>query len=97
MPEQIFKKYMDNSLEAEQVSRCLRLHHAKALKTAKLLADDFSYIVYEADNIAAAADRREREDEGVDRGFDAQSCLQSVFNILENKPVIRLANIIYVG
>lgn len=75
------KKYMDNSLEAEQVSRCLRLHHAKALKTAKLLADDFSYIVYEADNIAAAADRREREDEGVDRGFDAQSCLQSVFNI----------------
>ena len=32
------KKYMDNSPEAEQVLRCLRLHHAKALKTAKLLA-----------------------------------------------------------
>lgn len=43
----------------------MRLHHAKALKTAKPLADDFSYIVYEADNIAAAADRREREDEGL--------------------------------
>lgn len=75
------KQYMDNSPETEQVLRCLRLHHAKALKTAKPLADDFSYIVYEADNIAAAADRREREDEGVDHGFDAQSCLQSVFNI----------------
>ena len=35
------KKYMDNSPEAEQVLRCLRLHHAKALKTAK---EDFSKI-----------------------------------------------------
>ncbi len=77
--------FMDDSEEAEQVLRCVRLHHAKALRAAMPAKDDLSYIVYEADNIAAAADRRERENEGEDRGFDAQSCLQNVFTIFGEK------------
>lgn len=77
--------FMDNSEEARQVLRCVRLHHAGALRAAKPASDDLSYIVYEADNIAAAADRRERENEGEDKGFDAQSCLQNVFTIFGEK------------
>jgi len=50
------------------------------LSQASLTEDNVAYIVYEADNISAGADRRENgEDEF---GFDKDIVLSSVFNIL---------------
>lgn len=43
---------------------CLRYHHAKAIRDAALPKDSPAYAVYIADNLAAAADRREMEGEG---------------------------------
>lgn len=68
-----------DSEKAKQLLRCLKLHHGTAMQAAKVAADDISYLVYEADNIAAAADRRKDEDGS--RGFNAQACLQNVFTI----------------
>lgn len=58
----------------------VRYHHADAIKDAKIDKDSLAYIVYIADNIASAADRRQREVE--DTGFEISMPLQSVFNIL---------------
>ena len=52
------------------------------LKNADIPNDDISYIVYLADNIASAADRR-KNDTG-DVGFELSTPLQSVFNILND-------------
>ena len=60
---------------------CVRYHHADDLRGAKD-AGPAAYIVYIADNIAAAADRRELRDEEAQAGFDAKAPLQSVFNLL---------------
>ncbi len=58
----------------------IRYHHANALKSAAIADDSLAYIVYIADNIASAADRRKRD--GGDVGFEISMPLQSVFNIL---------------
>lgn len=71
--------FLEGTQEDSQLLRCVRLHHSKAMREAKLANNDLSYLVYEADNIAAGADRRTNE--GSEKGFDAQACLQSVFNI----------------
>lgn len=67
-------------------------HHAADLKNANPPADDLSYIVYEADNLAAAADRRKEEDASA--GFCATQCLESIFNVFDtpsaDKSVFRL-------
>ena len=68
-----------DSDKTKQLLRCLKLHHGTAMQAAKVADDDLSYLVYEADNIAAAADRRKDEDGS--RGFNAQACLQNVFTI----------------
>lgn len=63
---------------------CVRYHHADAVKNAKMEHDALAYIVYLADNIASAADRRQKDAEDV--GFEISMPLQSVFNILnQNK------------
>lgn len=45
--------------------------------------DDLAYVIYEADNIAAGADRREAEGDLNDRGakFDSDLCLENIFNV----------------
>lgn len=65
--------------DAKKLLRCLKLHHNSAMKGASVADDDLSYLVYEADNIAAATDRRADEDGS--KGFDAEACLQNVFTI----------------
>lgn len=60
---------------------CIRYHHASQLKNAKITDDNLAYIVYIADNIAAFADRRTKEDTD-DTGFELSMPMQSVFNIL---------------
>lgn len=67
-------------------------HHAADIKNANPPADDLSYIVYEADNLAAAADRRKEEDASA--GFSPTQCLESIFNVFDtpsaDKSVFRL-------
>ena len=77
------RRFLDDTSAENQLLRCVKLHHSSAIRKASISNADLSYIVYEADNIAAAADRR--EEEGADKGFDAQACLQSVFNIFGEK------------
>ncbi len=59
---------------------CVRYHHADAIKGAKIDRDSLAYIIYIADNISSAADRRQNDSEDV--GFELSMPLQSVFNIL---------------
>ena len=58
----------------------VRYHHGANLKNAVLPDDSGAYVVYLADNIAAAADRRDAENG--EQGFDPRVPLESVFNIL---------------
>ncbi len=67
-------------IEDGTVLDCVRYHHADALKDAKITKDSLAYIVYIADNIASAADRRKND--AKDMGFEISMPLQSVFNIL---------------
>lgn len=67
--------------EDREVLNCIKYHHMAALKSANLKEDDLAYIVYLADNIAAFADRRKKDD-GEEKGFDLSVPLQSIFNIL---------------
>lgn len=46
----------------------VKYHHAQNLKSASLDNDSVAYIVYMADNIASATDRREREEQ--ESGFE---------------------------
>ncbi|MCM1047130.1 MAG: type III-A CRISPR-associated protein Cas10/Csm1 [Clostridiales bacterium] len=62
------------------ILNCVRYHHAEALKGADIEDNALAYIVYLADNIASAADRRQKDSE--DAGFEKAMPLQSVFNIL---------------
>ena len=75
--EEYLRQY---SPEADEILRAVRYHHARDLKQADLSADDISYIVYEADNIASSTDRRPNE--SGEAGFNAKAPLESVFNVL---------------
>lgn len=80
--------FLKNEVHAEEcdtdILDCVRYHHADAIKGAKIDNDALAYIVYIADNIASAADRRQNTSE--DAGFEISMPLQSVFNILnQNK------------
>ena len=77
----------------QSITHCLKYHHGKELSAAQLKNDDYAYIVYEADNIAAAVDRRDL-DEGENTStqkFDKELPLQSIFRVFggntSNKPL----------
>lgn len=60
-------------------------HHAKELASDKNISDDhLAYIVYEADNIASASDRRDIVDEE-NNVFNPNVALSSVFNVVNLK------------
>ena len=65
----------------KDVLDCVKYHHAKELKDASLPADSDAYIVYMADNIASATDRREQI-AGTTGGFEKDLPLSSIFNLL---------------
>ena len=69
-----------------QILNCVRFHHGSMLRHAKLPEDSPAYIVYAADNIAAGADRRDREScliEGEpSQPFRRDIPLSSVFNLM---------------
>lgn len=70
------------NLSDSDVLDSVRYHHADTLRNADISKDSPAYIVYMADNIASAADRRKNDSE--DSGFEISMPLQSVFNILNH-------------
>ncbi len=73
----------------QMVLDCLRYHHARALESAGLPPTHMAWLVCEADNIAAGADRRMRAFEGEDGSggamFSPRKCLDSVFNLVRTE------------
>ena len=52
----------ETNIEDTEILNQVRYHHARELKAARLPEDSLAYITYIADNIAAAVDRRSKED-----------------------------------
>lgn len=68
-----------------EILDCVHYHHAADLRQAKMPVDSLAYIVYMADNIASAADRREQEqDDSSKGGFDKSKSMDAIFNLLNN-------------
>ena len=74
--------YLGNFKLDDEILNCVRYHHAKEVKSADIAKDSLAYIVYIADNMASAADRRDI-DEG-EGGFQKDLPLSSIFNLLNN-------------
>lgn len=67
-------------IEDKEILDAVKYHHRKLLSKANVQADSNAYIVYIADNIASASDRRESLED--DYGFEPSMPLASIFNIL---------------
>ena len=66
------------------ILNCIRYHHGTSLGRAiDLATDSLAYLTYIADNMASAADRREKQNEGEEQifGFDSTVPLASVFKV----------------
>lgn len=72
----------ENGIDKNDILDQVRYHHGKYLKNAKVEKNSLAYITYIADNIAAGADRREKEN--TQGGFEKSMALESIFNILNN-------------
>ena len=73
----------DNKLiEDPEILDIVRYHHLKEIKNFQMNKDSPAFIVYMADNIAAACDRREKVDG--ESGFSIHSALEPIFNILND-------------
>ncbi|MDO4296706.1 MAG: type III-A CRISPR-associated protein Cas10/Csm1 [bacterium] len=70
-------------IQDKEVLNCVRYHHGANLKTAHLNTDAIAYLTYYADNVAAATDRRQKENP--EYGFDKKIPLSSVFNLLNGR------------
>ena len=70
----------ETGIEDREILDQVLYHHAALLKGSGVPDNSPAYITYIADNIAAAADRRKKENG--DTGFDRQAPLESIFNIL---------------
>lgn len=81
---EVLEPFFDASHES--ILRAVTNHHEADLEKAELSTDDISYIICEADNLAAASDRRTNDIEGNTdtykvRRFDPELPLGNVFNI----------------
>ncbi len=78
--------FFDKELK-QSITHCLKYHHGKELSAAQLKNDDYAYIVYEADNIAAAVDRRDLDEGDISptQKFDKELPLQSIFRVFGGK------------
>lgn len=73
----------------EDILRAVAYHHGMDLERANLPSDDMSYIIYEADNLAAASDRRSIAVEGEintssQQRFVSTLPLENVFNVFSS-------------
>ncbi len=76
------EEHFNKELLTTNIINGIQYHHKEDLERTNLNNDDISYIIYEADNISAALDRRENEETLA--GFNLTSPLYSIFNILNN-------------
>lgn len=67
----------------EEILNQVRFHHGKMLSSADLPKDSLAYITYWADNVAAGADRRNKDD-AENHVYDKFIPMASIFNILNN-------------
>ena len=72
----------ETGITDKEILDAVKYHHAQSLRNADIEDNSLSYIVYMADNIASATDRRERMEE--EKGFEISAPLESVFNILNH-------------
>lgn len=82
--KEVLAPFFDTAHEA--ILRAIAYHHGADLEKAALPADDISYIIYEADNLAAASDRRSAAVEGEQdtasgQHFVSTLPLGNVFNV----------------
>ena len=70
----------ERKVENQSILDSVHYHHGNLLAKANIADDSIAYIVYVADNISAASDRRKKE-QG-EFGFNPKIPMQSVFNIL---------------
>ena len=70
--------------EEKEILRCVQLHHAAELRAAAPAEDDLSWSAGAADNLSAAADRREAE-EGEAGTFRRYMPLASIFTHLNGE------------
>ncbi len=75
------RPFCEEAEAGKEILRCVRYHHGKDLSGAHLASDDLSYVVYEADNLAAGLDRRDSGNG--ERTFDWKLSLENVFNVFE--------------
>lgn len=85
--QELLSHFFDADHQA--ILRAVAHHHQNELQAAHLPDDDISYIVYEADNLAAASDRRALIPEGAQEGsgmhFVSDLPLSSIFNVFDHK------------
>ncbi len=75
-------EFLSTMTDDADILQCVKFHHKNDIRNSTLPSNSPAYIVYVADNIAAAADRRKSEGEDASYGFDKEAPLESVFNIL---------------
>ncbi|MDD3841081.1 MAG: type III-A CRISPR-associated protein Cas10/Csm1, partial [Clostridia bacterium] len=73
------KEYIGDPLIQEMVE----YHHSDAIRNSNISHNSLAYIVYEADNIAAATDRRKQEGAADSLIFNKKIPLHSIFNVLK--------------
>ncbi len=67
-------------IDDEEILAQIRFHHSRELKNAQIADDSLAYITYWADNVAAGADRRAKDE--ADTGgsiFEKKAPLSSIF------------------
>ena len=69
-------------LEDKEILDCVCYHHGALLKNADVAENSLAYLTYFADNVASAADRRQKDNP--EQGFDRGVPLESIFNILNS-------------
>ncbi len=69
-------------LKDDEILEQVKYHHFAMIKNSGVDNDSLAYITYIADNIAAAADRRKSNEQGV--GFVREIAQDSIFNLLNN-------------
>ena len=74
--------FLRSYTEEIELLRCVQYHHGKKLSSAVIPDNSLAYLVYEADNLASALDRREFDEGDMIEGqtFDKDMPLTSVFH-----------------
>jgi len=74
--------FLRSYTEDKELLRCVQYHHGQQLSKASIPDTSLAYLVYEADNLASALDRREFDEGTMMEGqtFDKNMPLTSVFH-----------------